>query len=210
MASPIFTIAIESAVAGGSLSLLRGDEQLAEWIGSADVSKAEDLLFNIDELLARQHVKKNEIGLIACSAGPGSFTGIRIGLATAIGLKAGLGIEMASSSVLKAVAATADMPSGIVHVALPVGRSAVCVQSFRYEDGKCIENTEAASISEQQFSELIHDGADKIFLIHDRLFSMLEPSDNIINIGSNLARLIGQFCRNEPGTAEPIFLSKGF
>src|SRR5258708_18599521 len=100
---PEFTLAIESAISGGSISLLKGRE-IANWIGSSNVSKAEDLLANIDHLLAANDIALNEIDLITVSAGPGSFTGIRIGIATALGLKAGLGIAMSSESALKAIA----------------------------------------------------------------------------------------------------------
>src|SRR5687768_3236700 len=102
---PIKTIlAIESAISGGSLSLIVDGSEAGHWIGTSGVSKAEELLVNIDHLLNKHCTLRAEIDLIAVSAGPGSFTGIRIGLATALGLKAGLQVSMASGSVLKAIA----------------------------------------------------------------------------------------------------------
>src|SRR3954468_18683875 len=98
------TLAIESAIAGGSLALLRNGELCASWTGSSSVSKSDELLANIDDLLTANHIATSDLQLIAVSAGPGSFTGIRIGIATALGLKTGLGIEMASVSALKAMA----------------------------------------------------------------------------------------------------------
>ena len=73
-------LAIESAIAGGSLSLIRGDVELGNWIGRADVSRAEEILVNIDAMLTACGVSKHDLDLIAVSAGPGSFTGIRIGM----------------------------------------------------------------------------------------------------------------------------------
>ena len=58
-------LAIESAVCGGSISLLRDGRETANWIGSESVSKAENLLPNIDALLAANNVSRREIKLIA-------------------------------------------------------------------------------------------------------------------------------------------------
>jgi len=114
------TLAVESAICGGSISLIRAGSEIANWVGSANVSKAEDLLVNIDAMLTSTNIAASDIDLIAVSAGPGSFTGIRIGIATALGLKAGLGIEMSSESALKAMAFT-QPDVGCIVAALPVG-----------------------------------------------------------------------------------------
>ena len=92
------TLAIESAIRGGSVSLIGDGVEIANWIGSADVSKAEDLLADIDLMLGANGLTIHDVGHVAVSAGPGSFTGIRIGIATALGLETGLGIPMSSIS----------------------------------------------------------------------------------------------------------------
>src|SRR5207245_1230429 len=130
-------LAIESAICGGSLSLLREGSEVANWVGTSTVSKADDLLANIDSMLTDNNVPLGELGLIAVSAGPGSFTGIRIGIATAIGLKSALGIGMASESALKAMAFRQPDTQNIV-AALPVGRNAVCLQSFMISGGEIV------------------------------------------------------------------------
>src|SRR5262245_20490522 len=129
MATSKITLAIESAIAGGSVSLLDGVNEIAAWTGSSDVSKAEALLVRIDDLMRENDVAKRDIGLIGVSAGPGSFTGIRIGIATALGLKNGLGVSMASESALKATVYL--QPSGCrMTAAVPMGRNSVCLQMF--------------------------------------------------------------------------------
>jgi tRNA threonylcarbamoyl adenosine modification protein YeaZ len=143
-------LAIEAAIAGGSLSLCRGEVEIASWSGPADVSKAEDLLFNIDVLLRENGVSKRDLGLLVVSAGPGSFTGIRIGIATALGLKTGLGIPMATVSSLAAMVAYPDL-NGPVYAAVPSGRQAVCFQKFSVEDGAVTELTEPQTIREADF-----------------------------------------------------------
>ncbi|MEQ1605240.1 MAG: tRNA (adenosine(37)-N6)-threonylcarbamoyltransferase complex dimerization subunit type 1 TsaB [Pyrinomonadaceae bacterium] len=204
------TLAIESAIAGGSISLLRGDVEIANWVGTANVSKAEDLLFNIDLLLTGNEIDRRQITSIAVSAGPGSFTGIRIGIATALGLKAGLGIEMSSESALKAMAFSAGI-FGIVTTALPVGRDAVCIQKFSVSVGRAEAMNEPETVTEEAFMTAVGDESSATFLVHERLYEKVSAFQNAVNEGWNLAHSIGRICRRQPGVVvEPIFISKSF
>ena len=63
-------LAIESAICGGSISLIKDNIEIANWVGSSGVSKAEDLLANIDQILIENSISRYDIGLIAVSAGP--------------------------------------------------------------------------------------------------------------------------------------------
>lgn len=65
---------------------------------------SENLMPLLDELLKRNSVDIKEIGLIACSVGPGSFTGIRIGVATIKPIAEVLNIKVASVTSLETLA----------------------------------------------------------------------------------------------------------
>lgn len=203
-------LAIESAICGGSISLLRDGVEVANWIGSSDVSKAEDLLANIDTLLTGQNISRKEISLIAVSAGPGSFTGIRIGLATALGIKAGLGIEMSSETALRAMVFTQAWNQKFT-AALPIGRNAVCVQAFQRSDGEVAALDQPRTITEDEFRVLIKVKNDATFILHSALYATIEPSIEIKNFGANIALAIAHICRENAGTiVEPLFISKSF
>lgn len=199
------TLAIESAIAGGSLSLIRGETEIASWTGSADRSKAEELLVNIAEMLLSVGVSRSDIGLIAVSAGPGSFTGIRIGIATALGLKTGLGIPMSSVSALEAIRRTSgSLPvGGGITVAVPVGRNAICIQAFK--NGSA--SGDPRTVPNDDFGELLHDAST--FVLHRILFEKYGSRPNTIDFGANIAYAIG--LAGSPGViAEPLFISKTF
>lgn len=79
-------IAIEAATAAGGVALLEGPRLLAERVLDDSQRSAATLLVALDELLQASGRRLEEFGLIALSIGPGSFTGLRVGLATALGL----------------------------------------------------------------------------------------------------------------------------
>ena len=86
-AAPKFTLAIETATQKGSLSLLREGQEIAFWTGDGGKAVSAELLPRISELLSSNDLSLNNIDLLAVSAGPGSFTGVRIGLSVAQGLQ---------------------------------------------------------------------------------------------------------------------------
>lgn len=65
---------------------------------------SETLLPALERCLAASSVKLKEVGLIACTKGPGSFTGLRIGIATAKGLSLALGIPWVGIPTLDCIA----------------------------------------------------------------------------------------------------------
>ena len=203
-------LAIESAVGGGSVSLLRDGVEVANWAGTSNVSKAEDLLANIDALLTADDISRNEITQIAVSAGPGSFTGIRIGIATALGLKTGLGITMSSESALKAMVFAQTGGKSFI-AALPVGRNAVCLQELQKNKGDIAAVTRPNIMSEDSFFNYVENERNKTHLLHSALYEKITPRETVINFGANIAFAIGLICLENPGVVtDPLFISKNF
>jgi len=207
---PNIVLAIESAIAGGSLSLQVNGVEAGQWIGSSSVSKAEELLPNIDRLLNSVHVAKSDLDLIAVSAGPGSFTGVRIGIATTLGLKTGLNLKMASESALRAMALIQAENDDELIIAVPVGRNAVCLQTFSKAKGSVIPVDEPHTMPEDRFFTWVEDHDSKIVL-HSALAARSPRHPSIIDFGTNIAFAIGQICRQNPDNmARPLFISKAF
>lgn len=197
------TLAFESAIAGGSISLLDGDDEIDHWIGSSDISKAEDLLINIDTLLSNNNFSRRDIKLIAVSAGPGSFTGIRIGIATAQGLKSGLAISMMSIPALNSIAATAADEELIV--AVPMGRNSICLQRFNENE----TTSEPYLLDADKLAMQIRADKQSRYIVHAKLTSPENHFPNVTNFGSNVARAIGLFAIKYPNSnVKPLFISK--
>ncbi|MFN2500518.1 MAG: tRNA (adenosine(37)-N6)-threonylcarbamoyltransferase complex dimerization subunit type 1 TsaB [Pyrinomonadaceae bacterium] len=202
------TLAIESAIAGGSIAILSDGDELASWHGTSGAPRAEDLLVRIDEILAANDISVGDLDLVAATAGPGSFTGVRIGLATALGLTCGLGISMASETALKAMAFSRPELTDVTAV-VPCGRNAVCLQRFHRKNGELLESAEPRNITETELTGLPAAHREQTFLVHSSLSSQLASSPNVIDFGQNIASALGRACQRMPlPHAKPLFISK--
>jgi len=123
-------LAIETGVLGGSLSIIRSGIEIAGMSGDSNFSRAEDLLTNINSLIQRAGISKADIDALAVSRGPGSYTGIRIGLATAAGLSRSLQIPAIGVPLLDAIALMYGVHRSTA-VVIPFGRGDFVIQRFR-------------------------------------------------------------------------------
>ncbi|MFL5942176.1 MAG: tRNA (adenosine(37)-N6)-threonylcarbamoyltransferase complex dimerization subunit type 1 TsaB [Gaiellaceae bacterium] len=98
----MLTLAFDTATAVATSALVDGDEVLGE-----RVSRAQTLLEDVDALLRQAGAHPSDLGRLAVGLGPGSFTGVRIGLAVARGLALSLDLPGAGVSTLAALAAGA-------------------------------------------------------------------------------------------------------
>ena len=137
----MLTLAFDTATAVATSALVDGDEILGE-----RVSRAQTLLEDVDALLRQAGAHPSDLGRLAVGLGPGSFTGVRIGLAVARGLALSLDVPGAGVSTLAALAAGAPgavpvvdakrrevftvldgEPSVLAPQELPLEKGAVCV-----------------------------------------------------------------------------------
>ena len=104
-ASPL-TLAFDTGSPLTSVALGRGDHVLGTREAEGGRSSAR-LLRLIDELLAAHDLERGAIERVIAARGPGSFTGLRVGLATALGLHQALGIEATAIGSLRLLARAA-------------------------------------------------------------------------------------------------------
>jgi tRNA threonylcarbamoyladenosine biosynthesis protein TsaB len=100
-------LALSTSTPRGSAALWDGGEVVGEVAYIDLVAHAERLFGAFDELLARAGLARNAIDAIACDIGPGSFTGVRVGVASAKGIALALGVPILGVVSLRAMAAAA-------------------------------------------------------------------------------------------------------
>jgi tRNA threonylcarbamoyl adenosine modification protein YeaZ len=138
-------LGLETGLDGGSVSLVRNGKTIAFERGTGGVSKSEDLLELIENLLDGNGIGKGEIKKIVVSDGPGSPTGIRIGLALARGLSAALNVEVYYCSILHALAKRADR-KGKILTAVRTEKGGVFLRVYRNEKNKLESEGEVVNL----------------------------------------------------------------
>ena len=146
-------LSLETATLGGSVFVGFGSMQLAARTGDPQVSQSASLLTDIEDSLKDADISLQQVELFACASGPGSFTGLRIGIATLKALAASLKRPCVGIPTLQAVAHAAG-PSSATVALLPAGRGEVFAQMFSVsDDEKVVERDAAAHLSPQRLVE---------------------------------------------------------
>jgi tRNA threonylcarbamoyladenosine biosynthesis protein TsaB len=143
-------LTIETATLAGSIAVVRGAEVIGSSTGDPAVSHSNTLLADLDQLLASSRVKLPEIDLFAVAVGPGSFTGLRIGIATIKALAATLARPCAAIPTLQTIALAGGAAESSVAL-LPAGRGEVFAQLFSVaSDGTVTAFDEPSHIAPQK------------------------------------------------------------
>lgn len=143
-------LSVETATLSGSVALSRGEDIVSAIAGDSGISHSNTLLNDIDKLLGETQVDLSQIDLFAVATGPGSFTGLRIGIATVKGLAATLDRLCAGVPTLHTVALSGGTSERTVAL-LPAGRGEVFAQLFSVtSDGLVTELDQPAHISPQR------------------------------------------------------------
>jgi tRNA threonylcarbamoyladenosine biosynthesis protein TsaB len=108
-ASETLCLALCSATRTASVALLERGEVVVEHSAVADRHQSESLLPLVDRVLADGGVAIEALGCIGLSIGPGSFTSLRIGVATVKGLVYGTDVQVVGVSTLQALAEAAEI-----------------------------------------------------------------------------------------------------
>lgn len=122
-------LSLETATRGGSVCLARAYRVLATRVGDPAISHSGTLLRDIEEVLKEASYSAGQVDLFAAASGPGSFTGLRIGLATVKALSASLHRPCVGVPTLSAIAHAAG-PSAATVALLPAGRGELFAQLF--------------------------------------------------------------------------------
>ncbi len=125
-------LAVETATAWQSVAILEDDRILAIREQEAGGAHGTLLLPAIDLLLAQSGLKLLGLDGMACSIGPGSFTGLRVGLSTCLGLRAATGLPLVLVPTLEAMARNVGVTPLAICPVLPSRRGEVYWAIFRW------------------------------------------------------------------------------
>ena len=126
-------LAIDASGQTAGAALVTEEKVIAELTLNCGYTHSQTLMPIVDYVLTLSGVNKRGIDYIACTSGPGSFTGLRIGAACAKGLAAGLGKKMVNVSALDVLAYNVCKTQGITASVMDARRGEVyaAVYSWR-------------------------------------------------------------------------------
>ena len=157
-------LAIDSSGLVASTALYVDGQIRAEYSVNFKKTHSETLLPMIDEIMSMTKTEKNELSAIAIAAGPGSFTGLRIGSATAKGLGLALSIPLIPVPTLEGLAYQAMEANGVICPMMDARRAQVYTAMYQFLDG-CTCKREACVIPvEELISSLPADAENIVFL----------------------------------------------
>ena len=128
-------LAFDSSAVIASVALCDDERLLGEYTLNNGNTHSETLLPMAESILAACETTVDDIDLFAVAAGPGSFTGVRIGAATVKGLAFSTGKPCIGVSTLEALAYNLNVTDGIVVPVMNARRGQVYTAIFRFTDG---------------------------------------------------------------------------
>ena len=150
-----YILNIETATKNCSVSLAQnGRTILHKEIAEQGYSHAEKLHVFIEEILKESKVNFQDIKAIAISKGPGSYTGLRIGVSTAKGLCYALNVPLISVDTLEVLAKQVDIANGLIVPMLDARRMEVYSAVFDSEHIKIME-VQAEILTENSYADIL-------------------------------------------------------
>lgn len=143
-------LALDTSALTATAAILDGDTIVCEESTTTKLTHSQTIMPMVDDLLKRASLDISDIDLFACSTGPGSFTGLRIGIGTAKGLAYGSGKNVCAVSTLEALAHNIPFSDYLIAPIMDARREQVYNALYRWENGKLttIEEPRAISLPE--------------------------------------------------------------
>ena len=159
-------LAFETSAKAASVALFDGDRLLGESYQNTGLTHSQTLMLMAEDLLKNCGAAVSDLTCVAVAAGPGSFTGVRIGVSAAKGLAWGREIPCYGVSTLEAMALGLGVDNGYILPAMDARRNQVYTALFSAENGVVSRLFADSAIALSELKEKLP--ADKpIFLVGD-------------------------------------------
>ena len=160
-------LAFETSAKAASVALMENGKLLGESYQNTGLTHSQTLMVMAEDLLKTAGLTAQDVEAVAVAAGPGSFTGVRIGVAAAKGFAWGAQIPCYGVSTLEAMARNLGVWQGYVVPAMDARRSQVYTAIFYAEKGVLTRQEEDMAISLEELKEKIKNYEENVFLVGD-------------------------------------------
>jgi len=215
-------LAVDTATRSCSVALMDGEDLLAEFTLVRRQTHSRHLTGLIDRMLAFCGVGTDDLDGFAVTRGPGSFTGLRIGLSTVKGMAEALGRQMAGVSTLEVLAVQAGPTRKLICPVIDARRKEVYVGAYRLVNGRPVSVVAEQTAAPEAVPGLVADECiylgDGALLYRERLLQagrgaeVLGPGGPHVIRAATVARLArDRFLAGDaedPAGFVPVYLRK--
>lgn len=160
-------LAIDSSGLVASVAILRDGILAGEYTINYKKTHSQTLLPMLDEVVKMIDFDLNSLDAIAVAAGPGSFTGLRIGSATAKGLGLALKKPLISVSTIEGLAFNLYCVKGLICPIMDARRNQVYTGVYRYEEEELVTVLEPCAISIDELIDKLQELNEKVIFTGD-------------------------------------------
>ena len=160
-------LAFDSTAKAASVAVCDDDKLLALYNIDNGLTQSELLLPMAENILKSLKLSFSEVDLLACAVGPGSFTGVRIGVALVKGIAFGRNIPCVAVSTLDELAENLRGLNGIIVPCMDARRAQVYTATYRGKDGALEKLTEDRAIAISELAEELKAYDEPIYLSGD-------------------------------------------
>jgi tRNA threonylcarbamoyl adenosine modification protein YeaZ len=175
-------LGIDTSSQTASIAIMDNEKLIAEYTINTKKTHSQKLMPMIEEMFNESDVKIDEIDLIGVCIGPGSFTGLRIGMATAKAIAHVRDIPIVGVNSLESLAFNMNLSKFTISPIIDAQRNQVYTSKYTWENNKLISIDDINVVSIDELVENIKNGAEEVILLGEAVNLYKENFENIKNI----------------------------
>lgn len=148
-------LAVDTSTSAAAAAIVEDGRLVSEYVLNIKRAHSQKIMGIIDDLFSKSGIKPSEIDLYACSAGPGSFTGLRIGASVIKGMAQVFNKPVAGVPTLDALAYNLYNCKGLICPMLDAQRGMVYSSLYSWEKGSLVKLMDLEVISAEDLIKLI-------------------------------------------------------
>ena len=160
-------LALDSSGLVASVAILDGETLVAEYTLNYKKTHSQTLLPMLDEIVKMTQTELSEVDAIAVAAGPGSFTGLRIGSATAKGLGLALNKPIISVPTLEGIACNFYGTDALICPMMDARRKQVYTGIYRYEDHRLMTVKDQMAVGIEELLSMLNEMGEAVTFLGD-------------------------------------------
>ena len=170
-------LAIDTSALTATAAIIADGKLISEISTTTALNHSVTVMPMIDEILKKVNMDISEIDLFACSEGPGSFTGLRIGIGTIKGLAYGLDKKVVGVSTLLALAYNISFTDAVIAPIMDARRNQVYNALYKYDGENLTEIVSPRALSVEELCEEI---SEKTIFVGDGVLAYKDKIKEIL------------------------------